>query len=207
MLTSLFSFVLSFTLLWNSQAVLGQIENEGQSNGIRRDRIQAEIDRGGDILLSDARKKYENKDYWKSAIDLVVILDFYTDYSKLDEAIYLLGNCLYEMGMFEAANRVYRYLLQTFPKTHLLPRAMLGMQKVYYQQNKYQLSLKFYKALEAHYPGQEGIDEARYYAGQAYYHLKNYHLVPNIVTHIRKDSEFYPFGMYTGALANLKKKV
>lgn len=172
-----------------------------------QERPRAEVERSGNILLNQAYKGFKNKEYWKSAIDLIVILDFNTTYSRLDEVIHLLGNSLYEMGMFEATNQLYRYLLKSIPRTPLVPKAMLGMQKVYYQQKDYQVSLKFYKALESHYPTCEGIDESRYFAGQAYYHLKTYNLVPNIVRHIRKSSEFYAFGLYTGGLAQLKKKI
>ncbi len=172
----------------------------------RQDRAKAELERNGKRLLSDARKKYQAGEYWKSAMDLIFIVDFYTDFSRLDEALQLLGASLYEMEMYEASNRVYRYLMQNMPGTALLPEAMLGMQKAYYQRGEYELSLKFYKALESHYATFDGMNESRYYAGQAYYHLRNYTLASNIVGQIEKGSEFYAFGRYTGALADLKKK-
>lgn len=70
----------------------------------------------------------------------------------------------------------------------------------------YQQSLNFYTDLEAHYPKFEGIHESRYYAGQSHYLLENYRMVLNINEQISKKSEFYPYGMYTIALANLKRK-
>ena len=70
----------------------------------------------------------------------------------------------------------------------------------------YQQSLKYYTELESHYPQFEGIHESRYYAGQSHYLLENYRMVLIINDQISKKSEFYPYGMYTVALANLKKK-
>lgn len=70
----------------------------------------------------------------------------------------------------------------------------------------YQQSLKYYTELESHYPKFEGIHESRYYAGQSHYLLENYRMVLIINEQISKKSEFYPYGMYTVALANLKKK-
>lgn len=70
----------------------------------------------------------------------------------------------------------------------------------------YLQSLKFYTKLESHYPEFEGIHESRYYAGQSHYLLENYRMVLIINEQISRKSEFYPYGMYTIALANLKKK-
>lgn len=174
---------------------------------VQQGQSKAEIERAAINLYNEAVKKFKKKLYWKSAVDLIVVLDFYAEFSKLDDVIHQLGNCLYEMGMYDGADRMYRYLLKAFPKTPNLPSAILGLQKVYYQQKDYQKSLRFYRALEAHYSHFNGINESRYYAGQAHFHLKNYTLVPQLVRHIGTRSEFYPFGLYTSGLAHLKKKV
>ena len=67
-------------------------------------------------------------------------------------------------------------------------------------------SLKFYKALESHYSDHNGIDESRYYAGQTYFQLEDYNLSLSIVNRIEHKSDFFPFGLYTIGLMNLKKK-
>ncbi|MFQ5865665.1 MAG: tol-pal system YbgF family protein [bacterium] len=180
--------------------------SNNQRGLVQQGKSTAEIDRLALYLYNEAVKKYEKKLYWKSAVDLIVILDFYTEFTKLDDVIYLLGNCLYEMGMYDGADRMYRYLLKTIPRTPNLPDALLGLQKVFYQKKDYKKSLRFYRALEAHYSHFNGINESRYYAGQAYFHLGNYTLVPQILRHVSTRSEFYAFGLYTSGLAHLKKK-
>ena len=173
--------------------------------------VQQRIDnsdmrRAGSHLYKKALNNIKENLYWKSALDLIVLLDFYPEFSKLDGVIYHLGYCLYEMEMFEGAAGLYEYLLKAIPKTPFLADALLGLQKVYYQKNNYQQSLRFYKALEAYYSDDEVINESRYYAGQSYFHLNNYILVPEIMTYIERNSEFYLFGLYTSGLAYLKKK-
>ncbi|MFQ5824264.1 MAG: tol-pal system YbgF family protein [bacterium] len=174
---------------------------------IQQGKSKAEIERAANHLYKQALKKYKDELYWKSAIDLIVVLDFYTEFSKLDKVISLLGSCLYEMGMFDGADRMYRYLLKAIPKTPQLPDALLGLQKINYQKKDYKKSLKFYRALETHYSTHDGINESRYYAGQTHFHLKNFALAPQIFKHIGKRSEFYPFGLYTSGLIYLKKKI
>ncbi|MFQ5772557.1 MAG: tol-pal system YbgF family protein, partial [bacterium] len=132
------------------------------TNIVSQDKTKEEIERVANQQLDQAAKKFKEKQYWQSAIDLVFILDSYTDFSKLDEVIYLLGNSLYEMEIYDGADLMYRYLLKTIPKTPLLPDVILALQKVYYQKKEYQQSLKFYTALEGHYSLNKGIDESRY---------------------------------------------
>jgi tetratricopeptide (TPR) repeat protein len=171
------------------------------------DKVKSEMEKAASKLFGQASKQYKDKEYAQSVIDLIVLVEFYPEYTKIDQAVFQLGSALYEMGLYEAADQQFRYLLQSSPKTDRVPDAILGLQKVCYQKMEYQQSLKFYKALEAHYSAHASIDEARYYAIQAYYHLKNYNVVSNLVQHIKTSSEVYPFGLYTEALTYLKKKV
>lgn len=172
-----------------------------------QDGSRRSVEHAASALYNKALEKFQLGTYWKSALDLVVLLDYYPQFSKIDGVMYHLGVCLYEMEMYDGADRVFRFLLKAAPKTPWLPEALLGLQKIYYQKNNYQQSLKFYKALEAHYSDRKLIDESRYYAGQSYYHSRSYDLVPEIFRHITRRSEFYPFGQYTAGLAQLKKKM
>lgn len=172
----------------------------------REDTTNKDIEGSAILLFTRASKRFEEKQYWKSTVDLIVIVDYYPGFSKIQNSIYLLGNCLYEMQMYHAADQIYRYLLKEFPQTPLFPKVILALQRVHYQKRDYQQSLKFYNALESHYPRHKAIDESRYYATQSHYHLKNYNIVPTITRHIKRNSEFYPFGLYTEALVHLKKK-
>lgn len=157
-------------------------------------------------LFKSAKKQFKDEKYWSCAVDLIVLLDFYPDFSKIDQVIYWLGNCLYEMQMYDGADRIYRFLLRSGLTTPWIPESILGLQKVHYQKQDHLQSLKFYKALESHYSSFTGISAARYYAEQSYFQLKNYGLVHNVAQQIEKKSEFYPFGLYTSGLAHLKKK-
>lgn len=171
-----------------------------------QDTSKEQIELSAQILFKQAKRGFQNKKYWESTVDLIVILEYYPDFLQIEEAVYLLGNGLYEMEMYHAADQMYRHLLESYPKTSLFPQVALALQKTHYQQREYQKSLEFYNALESHYPGNGEIGESRYYASQAHYHMKNYTLVPNITRLIKKKSPFYAFARYTEALVHLKKK-
>jgi len=174
---------------------------------IQQELTSEELEAAAKKLHKSAAKKFKQKMYWTSSVDLIAVLDFHPEFTKSDEVTYLLANCFYEMEMYESADKMLRHLLKTYSKTLLVAEAILGLQKVWYQKNDYQTSLKFYKALESHYSDQNGIDESRYYAGQTYFQLEEYNLSLSILNRIRQKSNFYPFGLYTIGLMNLKKKV
>lgn len=166
-----------------------------------------EIEKAARDLHKQAQDNYENEKLWQAAVDLILIIDFYPNYSRLDDVVYLLATSLYDLEMYDGADRMYRYLLRSVTKTRLVAEAILGLQKVAYQKGDYPQSLKFYKAIESHYSDHQGIYESRYYAEQTYFHQENYNLVQNLVPHVTKKSEFHPFAVYTSGLAHLKKKM
>lgn len=174
---------------------------------IQQEMTSEELEDVATKLHKSAAKKFKQKVYRTSAVDLLAVLDFHPEFTKSDEVTYLLANCFYEMRMYESADKMLRHLLKTYSKTPLVAEAILGLQKVCYQKKDYQTSLKFYKALESHYSDQKGIDESRYYAGQTYFLLEDYNLSLNILNRIKQKSNFYPFGLYSVALMNLKKKI
>ena len=173
---------------------------------IQQEMTIEELEAAARKLYKSAAKKFKRKAYWTSSVDLIAVLDFHPGFTRSDEITYLLANCFYEMGMYESADKMLRHLLKTYSKTLLVAEAILGLQKIWYQKNDYQTSLKFYKALESHYSDQNGIDESRYYAGQTYFQLEEYNLSLSILSRIKQKSDFHPFGLYTIGLMNLKKK-
>lgn len=167
---------------------------------------QEALERTAKKLHKSAIKKFRQGRYWDCAVDLTAILDFRSDYANADEVTYHLANSLYELQMYDSADRMYRNLLKNYPKTALVAEAILGLQKVWYQKQDYHTSLRFYKALESHYSDYINIDESRYYAGQTHFHSENYSLALNILKQIKKKDYFYSFGLYTIGLIDLKKK-
>lgn len=170
------------------------------------DKEQERLDKSARKTYDQASDSYDDGDYWKAAVDLIVILDYYSTYTELDDVVYLLGNCLYEMEMYNSADRMYRYLLKEVGKTNWISHALLGLQKSAYQKADFDQSLKFYRALESHYVDDDNIYESRYYAVQTYYKLENYEQVLFLIKHIDEKSDFYPFARYTVGLSHIKKK-
>jgi len=165
-----------------------------------------DVEKRAKSLHKRARKKFRAKQFWQCSTDLITIVDYYGGYSKIEEVIFLLGNSLYELEVYSGADKMYRYLLSEVAKNSLIPDAILGLQKSRYQLRDYQQSLRFFKALETHYPHFDGIHEARYYAGQTYFHLEKLGFALNLFSQVDSDDDFYPFALYSRGLIHLKKK-
>jgi tetratricopeptide (TPR) repeat protein len=160
-------------------------------------RVQAAAD-----MYEAAVARVEAADYLPAARMLMRIVDTGAA-TRLDEVFFLLGDAFYELELYHSADATYRRHFRSSKNTSA---GILALQKCRYHLGDAQQSLKFYNALEASYSDRQDIAESRYYAGQIYYNSKRYNLAFNIFQLISKDSEVYPFALYTSALVHLRRK-
>ncbi|MDZ7272215.1 MAG: tetratricopeptide repeat protein [candidate division KSB1 bacterium] len=165
-----------------------------------------EMERIAERLLSEAKDRIKSGSHWQAARDLALVLDYYPEYKRIDEVLLLLGGCLYEMELYNAAAATYTYLVKNYFGSPLLAKGLLGLQKTAYKQGKYQESLHLYEAiLQAPRPV-DVDDEARYYAGQSYYNIKDYASALEALLNLDPRSDYYGYGLYTVGLSLLKMK-
>ncbi|MFQ5675180.1 MAG: tol-pal system YbgF family protein [bacterium] len=191
---------LSFVFVFSVQSAIPAV------NGRQENERQAQLNRAAKKLYKSALDEFKQQRYWDSAVDLTAILNLHPSFEKSDAVAYMLANSLYEMGMYDGADRMYRKLLKNYPKTIYVAEAILGLQKVWFQKQVFPTSLKFYKVLESHYSDNDAIQESRYYAGQTHFQLDDNTLALNIFQQINKKSDYYPFALYSIGLIDLKKK-
>ncbi|KAA3658791.1 MAG: hypothetical protein DWQ10_10385 [Calditrichaeota bacterium] len=56
-----------------------------------------DMERASVQMFQNAIEMYKEKEFWKAARELIVILDFYSEFSKIDGVVYYIGECLYNM--------------------------------------------------------------------------------------------------------------
>lgn len=157
-------------------------------------------------IYRKALEKYQDKAYWHASRELIIILDFYPGFSKIDGVVYHLGNCLYEMDMYRSAEKMYGYLITTYPRSEFLPRTLFGLQMLHYNTQELDNSLRYYVGISTRFQDHEVIDGANYYGGMAYFHQKEYDQALVALGKIQSRSEFFDYGLYSAGLAFLKKK-
>lgn len=157
-------------------------------------------------LLLRAKSDYSAGDYWGCSRRLFSLINTDPRYEKMDEALYLLGNSFYQLGMKEAASRAYIHITRRYLTSRYIPEALIGLQRIAYERGDFNESLDFYRVLLRSSPPQELINISGYYAGMAYYKLGDY---PRCLTAFQQTNEKSPYRgyiLYTSALALLRMK-
>lgn len=157
-------------------------------------------------MFRNSVELYKDKEYWKAARELIVILDFYNEFSQIDGVIFYIGECLYNMHMYKSAERMYKYLAENYGGSNYIPHALLGLQKIQYSAGIHENCIQIYNRIEDDYSKSKASDGARYYCGMSYYHMQEFEPAIAAFSKIDKRSEFYDYGLYTTALSFLKQK-
>ena len=168
--------------------------------------LARELEKASEKLLFEAERLYEEDQFWECARDLIILLDFNPNYSKIDQAVFLLGDCLYQLGIMDGAKRIYRYLVKKYIRSPLLPRALLGLQRIEYDTGNYNRSIEFFNAISRGTPPRDILDVARYYAGLSFYHIKDYPNAIKTLRNIGENSPYYDYGLYSIGLSMLRMK-
>ncbi len=165
-----------------------------------------EIERAANQILREGIELFTKGAYWKSARELIILMDYYPEFERLDEVIYYVAQCLFEEGLTTATTRMYKHLIKKYPQSSLVPATLLGLEKTYYRQQNYKLALSLYFAILKQTPqDKELLNAACYYAGLSHFNLKNYDMAINVLKKIDDRSNYYDSALYTTALSYLKK--
>lgn len=157
-------------------------------------------------LFVQAESEYRAGKYWECSRKLLTLVDYQPDFARMDEAVFLLADCFYELKMTAAAAKLYKRVVQKYISSPLLAEALMGLQRIAFENNELQESLRYYQALTRGNPPQDIVNLAAYYAGMAYYKIDDY---PRCLTALRTAdarSPYYDYILYTTALALLRMK-
>lgn len=168
--------------------------------------LDRDMDRAASRLYRNALKYYNEKAYWKSARELIILLDYYPAFSQADGVLCYLGESMYEMTMYKSAAKMFRYLLTKYPQSEYAGQALYGVQRIHYQTTEYAESMKIFSAIMTRFPESDIIDGARYHAGMAQYHQRDYDNAIATLSKVRTRSHYFDHSLYTIGLSYLKKK-
>ncbi len=169
-------------------------------------KLEKEIERAANQIFRSSIELFEKGAYWDCARELIILMDYHSTFDKMDEVVYYLGQCLFEEELGVAATRMFKYLLKKYPRSDMVPAALLGLVKAYYHQDEYKHALRVYFALLKRAPGEKEIlNAASYFAGQSHFNLKNYDMAINLLKKIDSRSSYYDAALYTTTLSYLKK--
>ncbi len=168
--------------------------------------VDRDLERASEKLHYEIKGLFEAGRYWECARDLIILIDFYPNYSKIDNAIFTLGECLYEVGLFQSATKMYRFLITKHIRSRYLGHALLGLQRIEYDRGDYGRCIEFYNAILRGSPKKNILNCAKYYAGLSHYQIKDYPRAIELLSGIEDDSPYYDYGLYTKGLSQLRMK-
>ncbi|MBN2412294.1 tetratricopeptide repeat protein [candidate division KSB1 bacterium] len=200
------TLILLMLYIFPSQ-LLANTPTSSYSGNDNKNLIQLEeLEKASSKLFAEANKLFNNGNYWESARNLIILLDFNPQYSKIDEVIFTLGDCLYEIGLNEGSKKIFKYLVKKFISSPQLPRAILGLQRIEYNNGNIIKCIDYYKVIERGNPRDEILDCSQYYAGLSYYKLNDYNKAIEILSKINKSNPYWAYGQYTCAMSYLRLK-
>ena len=156
-------------------------------------------------IFHTSLKLFQDGEYWNCAQELIIIMDFYPQFDKMDKVVNYLGHCLFQEELTMASIRMFNYLLKKYKKSEHIPDALLGLERAFYQQNDYKRTLQAYYLIIKKAYNKKILGEARYIAGKCHYRLKNYDMAISVLKKVDNRSDFYDGALYSIALSYLKK--
>ena len=113
----------------------------------------------------------------KEALNLAVktytqILNRFPKFSDTDYVLFNNAMALAQLNEKEKSQKNFLQLIAQYPKSPLIPDALLEVGELYYQQKQFQTALKHFKDIEA-YPQSKAFPYGLYKAAWCYYNLRD----------------------------------
>ena len=166
----------------------------------------AEWQKSSQRLYSEARRHFLAENYWEAARDLIILLDFNPDFEKTDEVILTLAECMYEIDLPQGAERLYQHLITHLLRSPLQPNALLGLERIEYDRRDWTRCIEYHQIIMRSTAPPLIMDAANYFAGLAYYQLRDFPKSMESLVQVSIKSPWYPFAQYNLSLAQMRMK-
>ena len=157
-------------------------------------------------LYKGSLKYYQDREFWKAARELIILLDYYPQFSDADGVLAHLGECMYAMEMYKSASKMFRFLLKKYPESQYVAQGLYGLQRIHYQTENHDESIRIYHGILQGYPKTDLLDGINYFGGMAYFHKHDYDNAIASLGKVRSRSEFFDYSLYTVGLSYLKSR-
>lgn len=183
------------------------VSGQSKRSFSNRDKKQIrELQRLSDRVYDAGMELYNQKKFWDAAQEMIVIIDYFPEYTAADKVQYYVGECLRELEINGPSQRIFKWVVAQHPESEFASRSLLSLQKIAFLDGKYRKSLTFYYALLKKYSESAALQESRYYAGQSLFYLKKFDQAIVLLQQIDGSSHFYDYAQYSAGLCMLKKR-
>ena len=86
-------------------------------------------------------------EFRNAVLKLIPIVDYYPEYTKIDQVLFRLGNHLTEIGLYDAAFNLYKHLITNHVDSPQVPFVLFRIEKLYYLQENYERAIDYFRIL------------------------------------------------------------
>lgn len=156
-------------------------------------------DREVDVLMNQGRSDVIPQEpmvnYAKSTELLERILETDPEYTRKDQALYLMAYCLQEMNDDDRGLIYYERIIQETPDSHYVPESFVRMGEIYFNRDQFNKAIEQYmRVLE--FKESPFYDKALYKLGWCYYKLEDWEQAVNYFTEVLR---YYSNKMIAGS--------
>jgi len=172
---------------------------------LRRERKFQELEDLAANRFADAKRLYNRKQYSEAGSRFKEVVYLFPNFSRVDEACYLMGESFYRADDYDNAREAFTRLVNTYPNSGYQKKALFRLETVAHKQERYTEAIFYHQKILMLFPDAEFIDNANYIGGICRYSIGEFDEAAEVLDKIPATSEFYGFAQYTKALCLIQK--
>ncbi|MGQ9705795.1 MAG: tetratricopeptide repeat protein [bacterium] len=172
---------------------------------LRRERKFEELEDLAANRFSDAKRLYNRKQYSEAGLRFKEVVYLFPNFSRVDEACYLMGESFYRADDYDDAREAFTRLVNTYPNSEYHKKALFRLETVAHKQERYTEAIFYHQKILMLFPDADFIDHANYIGGICRYSIGEFDEAVEVLDKIPATSEFYGFAQYTKALCLIQR--
>jgi tetratricopeptide (TPR) repeat protein len=188
-----------FTTMFKIGADFGRSREQVLSKSLYDVLIIAPMDAYG-----EAMRLYAAGKYWDAGFKFGEVLALFPTFESNDRVKWYLADCYTKLQMGTIARQVLKEALEEYTTSGMRPKYIFGLERLDYQEGKYDDALKNYSFVTSLFPESDIRSEADYLAGEIQFQRKNYNVAEQLLSRLKRGDPSYLYAQYTLSVINIE---
>ncbi len=189
-----------FTTMFKIGADFGRSREQVLSKNLYYVLIIAPMDAYG-----EAMRLYAAGKYWDAGFKFGEVLALFPTFENNDRVKWYLADCYTRLQMGTIAREVLKEALEEYTTSDMRPKYIYGLERLDYQEGKYDDALKNYSFVTGLFPESDIRSDADYLAGEIQFQRRNYNVAEQLLSRLKRGDASYLYAQYTLAVINIEK--
>ncbi len=189
-----------FTTMFKIGADFGRSREQVLSKNLYDVLIIAPMDAYG-----EAMRLYAAGKYWDAGFKFGEVLALFPTFENNDRVKWYLADCYTKLQMGTIAREVLKEALEEYTTSDMRPKYIYGLERLDYQEGKYDDALKNYSFVTGLFPESDIRSDADYLAGEIQFQRKNYNVAEQLLSRLKRGDPSYLYAQYTLSVINIER--